>query len=183
MTSVFAAATGSTVPPTVPTTVPTTVPPVTTPSTVPFDSDNDSAASTLSDVISHVVDALGNNAYQTGVSLIVATVAIVAMVNLKINKFVRIPVTIGAFWFGWLGWNTFTGQDNQLFPGDVSATKLWDVGTDDGRGFLIVVIVGCIAAIFLWRKGASLSSRIVMLFGFVLGASFVYNLVDAVNWT
>ena len=38
----------------------------------------------------------------------------------------------GAFWFGWLGWNTFTGQDNQLFPGDVSATKLWDVGTDDG---------------------------------------------------
>jgi hypothetical protein len=183
MTSVFAAATGSTVPPTVPTTVLTTVPPVTTPSTVPFDPNSDSAASTLSDVISSVVDALGDNAYQTSVALIVATVAIVAMVNLKINKFIRVPVTIGAFWFGWLAWNTFTGQDNQLFPGDVSATKLWDVGTDDGRGFLIVVIVGCLAAVFVWRKGASLSSRIVMVLGFVLGASFVYNLVDSVNWT
>jgi hypothetical protein len=155
---------------------------VTTPSTVPFDTGTDGSTASVSEVIRSVIDALNDNAYQTGVALIVATIAIVAMVNIKVHKAVLVPVAIGAFWFGWLGWNTFTGDDNQLFPGDVSATKLWDVAFTDGRGFLIVVGVGCIAAIFLWRKGASLSGRVVMLLGAVLGASFVYNLVEAVRW-
>jgi hypothetical protein len=168
----------STVPPEpVDSTVPDTIAPV-----GPIPSDGSETTSTIGDVIESVVDNLGNNAYQTGVALIVATVAVVAMMNMKVNKLVLAPVTIGAFWFGWLGWNTATGDDNPLFPGDVSATKLWDVAFTDGAGFLIVVAVGCIAAIFLWRKGVGLYSRVLLLLGAALGASFIYNLVDSVEW-
>ena len=71
--------------------------------------------------------------------------------------------------------------DNPLFPGDVSATKLWDVALAGDRGFLIVVIVACVAAIFLWKKSTALASRLWLIFGAVLGASFVYNLFEAVR--
>jgi hypothetical protein len=165
--------------PTVPTatTAPVTIAPV---GDIP--SGGSEATSSVGDVIRTVIDNLSDNAYQTGVALIVATVAIVAMMNLKVNKFVLAPVTIGAFWFGWLGWNTVTGDENPLFPGDVSATKLWDVAFADGTGFLIVVGVGCVAAIFLWRKGVGLYSRLLLLLGAVLGASFAYNLIESVEW-
>lgn len=126
-----------------------------------------------------MVDNLGNNGYQTGMALVVATAAIIAMRNVDVHKAVLAPVGIGAFWAGWLGWNTFTAQDNPLFPGDVSATKLWDVAFTSDTGFLLVVIVACAAAIFLWRKGTALTSRIMLLVGAILGASFVYNLVEA----
>ncbi len=158
-------------------TVPPTVAPV-----GPIPSGGSEATSSVGDVIRTMIDNLGNNAYQTGVALIVATVAVVAMMNLKVNRFVMAPVTIGAFWFGWLGWNTVTGDDNPLFPGDVTATKLWDVAFSDGTGFLIVVGVGCVAAIFLWRKGVGLSSRLLLLLGAALGASFAWNLVESVSW-
>ncbi len=95
------------------------------------------------------------------------------------HKAVLAPVGIGAFWAGWLGWNTLTAQDNPLFPGDVSATKLWDVAFTSDTGFLLVVIVACVAAVFLWRKGTAIASRIMLLVGAVLGASFLYNLVEA----
>ena len=116
-------------------------------------------------MISTVVDNLGNNGYQTGLSLVIATAAIVAMLNVKVHRLVLVPVGIGAFWAGWLGWNTFTGQDHPLFPGDVSATKLWDVAFTSDTGFLLVVVVACIAAVLLWRKGTALSSKLVMVAG------------------
>jgi len=136
-------------------------------------------ASSIADLISSVVDNLGNNGYQTGLALVVATAAIIAMLNLSVHKAVLVPVGIGAFWAGWLGWNTFTAQDNPLFPGDVSATKLWDVAFTNDTGFLLVVIVACVAAVFLWRKSTALASRIMLLVGAILGASFAYNLVEA----
>jgi hypothetical protein len=136
-------------------------------------------AATLSDVVSSVFDNLGNNGYQTGVALVVGTVVVVVMINLGVHKAVLAPVGVGTFWAGWLGWNTFTAQNHPLFPGDVSATKLWDVAFTSDTGFLLVVIVACIAAIFLWRKSTALASRIMLLIGAVLGASFVYNLVEA----
>ena len=34
----------------------------------------------------------------------------------------------------------------------------------------------------LWRKGTALSSKLVMLAGAVLGASFLYNLFEAVRY-
>ncbi len=135
--------------------------------------------STVSDVIETMIENLGDNGYQTGVALVVATVAVVAMLNLKVHRFVLVPVAVGAFWAGWLGWNTFTGQDHSLFPGDVQATKLWDVAFASDNGFLLVVGVACIAAVFLWRSGADLVSRAVLIAGAVLGASFLYNLVEA----
>jgi hypothetical protein len=92
-----------------------------------------------------------------------------------------VPVAIGAFWAGWLGWNTLTGDDNPLFPGDLSTTKLWDVAFAGANGFLIVTIVACVAAFFLWRKGVTLASRLWLLLGAVLGASFLWNLVEAVR--
>jgi hypothetical protein len=136
-------------------------------------------ASTLSDVITTVFENLGNNGYQTGVSLVVGTIVVVVMINLAVHKAVLAPVGVGAFWAGWLGWNTFTAQNHPLFPGEVSATKLWDVAFTSDTGFLLVVIVACIAAMFLWRKSTALASRIMLLVGAVLGASFVYNLVEA----
>ncbi len=136
-------------------------------------------ASSLADLISSVIDNLGNNGYQTGLALVVATAAIIAMLNLEVHKAVLVPVGIGAFWAGWLGWNTFTAQDNPLFPGDVSATKLWDVAFAGDTGFLLVVMVACVAAVFLWRKGTAMASRIMLLVGAILGASFLYNLVEA----
>lgn len=144
---------------------------------------NEGFASSVSDLVSSVIDNLGNNGYQTGVALVVATAAIIAMLNLEVHKAVLVPVGIGAFWAGWLGWNTVTAQDNQLFPGDVSATKLWDVAFTGDTGFLLVVIVACVAAVFLWRKGTALASRIMLLVGAVLGASFLYNLVEAFRFS
>ncbi len=143
---------------------------------------NDGFGSSIADVITTVVDNLGNNAYQTGLALVVATAAIVAMINVGVHRLVLVPVGIGAFWAGWLAWNTFTGDDNQLFPGDVSATKLWDVAFTSDSGFLIVVAVACLAAILLWRKGTALSSKLVMIAGAILGASFLYNLFEAVRY-
>jgi hypothetical protein len=159
-----------------------TVPPTTTPGS-PLPAPSEGAGSTISNVITTMWDNLGHNGYQTGVALIVATAAIVAMINIGVHKAVLAPVGIGAFWAGWLGWNTFTGQDNPLFPGDVSATKLWDVAFTSDIGFLLVVIVACVAAVFLWRKGTALPSRLWLLVGAVLGASFLYNLVEAVRYS
>jgi hypothetical protein len=133
------------------------------------------------DVIGSIIDNLGHNGYQTGIALVAATAAVIGMVNLAVHRAVIVPVAVGAFWAGWLGWNTLTGQVNPLFPGDVSATKLWDVALAGDSGFLIVVSVACIAAFFLWRKGTALASRLWLLLGAVLGASFVYNLVEAVR--
>ena len=138
-------------------------------------------ASATVDVIGSIIDNLGNNGYQTGVALVAATAAVIAMLNLAVHRAIVVPVAVGAFWAGWLGWNTLTAQDNPLFPGDVSATKLWDVALTGDTGFLIVVSVACVAAFFLWRKGTALASRLWLLFGAVLGASFVYNLVEAVR--
>ena len=58
--------------------------------------------STVADVISTVVDNLGNNVYQTGLALVIATAAIVAMLNVGVHRLVLVPVGIGAFWAGWL---------------------------------------------------------------------------------
>lgn len=138
------------------------------------------AAGTI-DVLESIIDNLGNNGYQTGVALVAATAAVIAMLNLAVHKAIIVPVAVGAFWAGWLGWNTLTAQDNPLFPGDVSATKLWDVALAGDSGFLIVVSVACVSAFFLWRKGTALASRLWLLLGAVLGASFVYNLVEAVR--
>ena len=131
-------------------------------------------ASTVSDVISSVVDSLADNGYQTGAAMVVATIAVVAMLNLGVHRLVLVPVAIG-----WLGWNTVTGDDHRLFPGDVSATKLWDVAFASDTGFLLTAGVACIAAVFLWRTGTSMLNRAVMIAGAMLGASFLYNLVEA----
>ncbi len=160
-----------------------TVPPTTSPTTVPIDPSTGAPASTISDVLSTVAKNLGNNGYQTGVALVVATIAVVAMLNLKVHRAMMAPVGVGAFWAGWLGWNTFTGSDQPLFPGDVSATKLWDVAFTSDTGFLLVAGVACIAALFLWRTGTAVASRVVLLGGAVLGASFLYNLYEAFRST
>ena len=139
--------------------------------------------STIADVISSMWDNLGHDGYQTGFALIAATIAIVGMLNIKVHKAVLAPVAIGAFWAGWLAYNTFTAQENPLFPGDVSATKLWDVAFTSDTGFLLVVIVACIAAILLWRKGTALGGKVILIVGAVLGASFLYNLVEAVRYS
>lgn len=172
MSSVLAAVTDPTVPVTVPSTVPT--------STLPG-TGSGSGTSSVSEVVRAVIDNLGHDGYQTGVALVVATVAVVGMLNIKVHRLVLVPVGVGAFWFGWLAWNTVTGKDNPLFPGDVTSTKIWDVAFTSDTGFLLVVGVACIAAVFLWRKGTALPSRVVMILGAVLGASFVYNLVEAVR--
>ncbi len=143
--------------------------------------DGSGVVSSFAGVVSAVIDNLGNNGYQTGVALVVATAAVIAMLNIEVHRAVLVPVAVGAFWAGWLGWNTLTAQDNPLFPGDVSATKLWDVAFAGDTGFLLVAIVACVAAVFLWRKSAGLSSRLLLLLGAVLGASFIYNLVESVR--
>ncbi len=165
-----------------PTTLPAATPPTTPPVGAPTGS-NDGFASSVADVVQAIFDNLGNNGYQTGVALIAATVAVIAMLNMAVHKAVVVPVAVGAFWAGWLGWNTLTGQDNPLFPGEVDATKLWDVAFAGDNGFLIVVAVACVAAFFLWRKGTGIVGRLWLLLGAVLGASFLYNLVEAVRYT
>lgn len=138
-------------------------------------------SSSVIDVLTSVFENLTENGYQTGISLLVATAAVVAMLNLKVNIWITVVVAIGAFWAGWLGYNTLTAQDNPLFPGDVSATKLWDVAFAGDNGFLLVAAVACVAAIFVWKTGLKLVSKVALLFGAVLGASFLYNLVEAVR--
>ena len=158
------------------------VPPATNPvADAPVSDTGEGVGSAVIDVVGSIVDNLGNNGYQTGVALVAATAAVIAMLNLAVHRAVIAPVAVGAFWAGWLGWNTLVGVDNPLFPGDVSATKLWDVALAGDTGFLIVVSVACVAAFFLWRKGTALASRLWLLLGAVLGASFVYNLVEAVR--
>lgn len=161
--------------------VPPTLPPPSVPGTSAPVSSLESRADTAGDVVSTMIENLADNGYQTGTALVVATIAVVAMLNLKVHRLVMVPVGVGTFWAGWLGWNTITGEDNPLFPGDVSATKLWDVAFASDSGFLLAVGVACIAAVFLWRRGATLLNRVVMIGGAVLGASFVYNLVEAIR--
>jgi hypothetical protein len=60
--------------------------------------------STVADVISTVIDNLGNNVTDR-LALVIATAAIVAMLNVGVHRLVLVPVGIGAFWAGWLGWN------------------------------------------------------------------------------
>ncbi len=158
------------------------VPPSTEPVATGTGTDGNGGGSTVSDVVTTVIDNLSNNGYQTAVALVIATMAVVAMLNIGVQKVILAPVAVGAFWAGWLGWNTFSGQNNALFPGDVSANKIWDVATTSDTGFLLVVIAGCIAAVFLWRKGTGVYSRLALLAGAVLGASFVYNLVEAIRY-
>lgn len=151
----------------------------------PDDTDSDvadlSSRSAVWDVITGVFDALGDNGYQTGSALIVSTFVIVALVNLRTNKFVIGAAAIGAFWAGWLAWNTVTNNDNQLFPGEIQATKLWDVAFTSDIGFLFVVLVACLLAAVLWRKGIGLGSRVIVLIGGVLGASLIYNLYESLR--
>lgn len=151
----------------------------TVPTTDPEPIGDGGPASSIADVIGDVLSNLTNNGYQTGVALVVATIAVVALLNVGVRPLILIPTAIGAFWAGWLGWNTLAGQDNPLFPGDVEATKLWDVAVADDTGFLIVAGVACVAAVFIWRKSISLAARLALLAGAILGASFVYNLIDA----
>jgi hypothetical protein len=159
---------------------------IATASTVPPDapaatSTDSGFGASIADVITGIVDNLGDNGYQTGIAVVAATIAVVAMINIKAPRWVIAPVAIGAFWAGWLAWNTITGQDNPLFPGEVSAVKLWDVALAGDRGFLIVVLVACVAAVFVWRTGTAIASRLLLMLGAVLGASFLYNLVEAVR--
>ncbi|HWL44135.1 MAG TPA: hypothetical protein VNQ73_14435 [Ilumatobacter sp.] len=163
------------------TAVPPTLPPPSLPvsTTSPLAAPPVTSASTIGDVIETMIENLADNGYQTGAALVVATVAVVAMLNLKVHRLVLFPVGVGAFWAGWLGWNTITGDNHSLFPGDVQATKLWDVAFASDTGFLLVVGVACIAAVFLWKTGANMLNRVVLIAGAVLGASFLYNLVEA----
>ena len=165
------------------TAAPPTLPPPTVPAADPAAAPAPAVAqsSTVGDVIETMIENLADNGYQTGAALVVATIAVVAMLNVKVHRFVIVPVAVGAFWAGWLGWNTVTGDDHPLFPGDVRATKLWDVAFASDTGFLLVVGVACIAAVFLWRSGVGVLNRVVMIGGAVLGASFLYNLVEAVR--
>jgi hypothetical protein len=139
------------------------------------------AGTTVGDVIGTMWDHLGDNGYQTGTALIVATVAIVALVNIKAKVYVAIPVAIGAFWAGWLAWNTFTRNSNPLFPGDVQALELWDIAFQSDMSFLAVVIVACASAAFVWRKSVNGFGKVAIVVGVILGASFVYNIVQSVR--
>jgi hypothetical protein len=47
--------------------------------------------------------------------------------------------------------------------------------------FLAVVIVACVAAVLVWRKGIGGLGKIVIIVGVALGASFVYNIVLSVR--
>jgi len=139
-----------------------------------------SPAGGISDVVTGLFSALGNNGYQTGTAVIVATVALIALINLGTHRVAIAAVTLGAFWFGWLAWNTVTSTDNQLFPGNVQATKLWDIAFTSDIGFLVVVLVSCVIAALLWRNGVNMASRLIMLVGGVLGASLIYNLYESI---
>ena len=159
---------------------PTTVPTVSTvPTTVPTVT---SGPSPINGSTIHAVwDHLGNNGYQTGTAMIVATIAIVALINIKASLYVLVPVAIGAFWAGWLGWNTFTGNSNPLFTGDPPALGLWDIAFQSDMSFLVVAIVACAAAVLVWRKTVGGVGKIVIIVGVALGASFVYNIVLSVR--
>lgn len=177
----------TTVPSTVAPTTTTSAPPTTDPPVVVTVVDDDGEAQgivpSIRDVVVDVWDNLGENGYQTGVSLIAATIAVIIMRNLKVKNYIQAPVTAGAFWAGWLLWNTVAGENNPLFPGDISATKIWDVALSDQWGFLTAVAAGCIAAIALWRSSQSNAIRAVLITGTVFGASLVYNLVESVRIT
>jgi hypothetical protein len=185
MSVVFSALASTVTEPTVPPTAPPTVPPATQPS-VPVDDPSTAAAGKgfaagMWDVLSGTIENLGDNGYQTGVAVVVTTIAVIAMLNLAVPKWVLAPVGVGAFWAGWLAWNTLSAQDNELFPGNVSATKLWDVALAGDRGFLIVVVVACVAAVFVWKQSTALAGRLMLMLGAVLGASFLYNMFEAVR--
>lgn len=201
LASVFASGTETTAPTTTP---PTSAPAPTTPPTTqtPVDGGGSGSGGTgggtggdgdgsLADqvptenlsnadnVVGEVWDNLTNNGYQTGFALIVATIAVIIMRNLKVKNYILVPVTAGAFWAGWLLWNTVTGQENPLFPGSVSSVKIWDVAIANEWGFFFAAAAGCIAAIALWRSDQNNVVRGVLIAGVFFGASLAYNLFDS----
>ena len=50
-----------------------------------------------------------------------------------------------------------------------------------GTGFLVFAIVAGLSLIWLWRAGIGLGTRVLLVGGFILGASFVYNLWEALQ--
>lgn len=142
---------------------------------------DEQSTSTLSEVLSGTWDNLGNNGYQTGISLLVATAVVVALRNAEVNVLVLVPVAIGAFWAGWLGWNTFTGEDNPLFPGDLQPLNLLDVATDSGTAFLVIAIALTVVLAVAWKPNIGLVTKIAVLVSAFLAANFIYNLLLELN--
>ncbi|MEZ5295980.1 MAG: hypothetical protein R2697_06830 [Ilumatobacteraceae bacterium] len=166
--------------PTFPSTVTDTTVPTSTPVSTPIDNDQ-GVFGAIGEVIRGTIDNLGENGYQTGIAIVVTTVAVVAMLNIKAPRWIIAPVAVGAFWAGWLGWNTMTGQNNPLFPGDIDATKLWDVAPRRRRRLPDRRDRRLRRRLFVWRTSMALASRIMLMLGAVLGASFLYNLFEAVR--
>lgn len=142
---------------------------------------DDETTTTLSEIISGTWDNLGNNGYQTGISLLVATLVVVALRNASVSTLVLVPVAIGAFWGGWLGWNTFTGEDNPLFPGDLETLNLIDVATESATAFLVVAISLTVVLAVAWKPKVGLLTKIAVLLSAFLAANFVYNLLIALE--
>jgi hypothetical protein len=139
------------------------------------------SSTTLSEIISGTWDNLGNNGYQTGISLLVATLVVVALRNAQVNALVLVPVAIGAFWAGWLGWNTFTGEDNPLFPGDLQTLDLFDVATESATTFLVVAIGLTVVLAVAWKPKIGLFTKVAVLISAFLAANFIYNLLLALD--
>ena len=132
------------------------------------------------DVISGTWDNLWSNGYQLSSAVIAATIAFIMLRTVKVQNYISIPVTAGAFWFGWWFWNLASGQTNPLFAGDPDETEIWDVAFRDEWGFLIATVVGCIAAVAMWRQNQNTPTRLVLIAGTFFGASLAYSAFDAV---
>ncbi len=139
-----------------------------------------SLMSRIGSMISSTFGHIADHGYHTSVALLVTTIALVVAINQKVRPFVMVPIALGSFWVGWLGWNTITRQDAPLFTSRIKVTRLWDIAAASETGFLVVVIVACVAALLLWRTSISLFSRIAMLVFSILGASFLYNMIEAI---
>ncbi len=163
-----------------------TIPPSPTPTTAPGASGagtpvlpDGPTTVTFGEFFSSVIDTLVSHGYQTGVAAIVTAIAVVAMVNSGTHRLVTVITGVGAFWAGWLGWNSITGDRTPLFPGEISTINLWDVAIGSPVGFMIVAVAASITAVFLWRSRVNLPSRILLIVSATLGASFVYNVFEA----
>jgi hypothetical protein len=140
------------------------------------------STSTVADVLSETWDNLGVNGYQTGTALLVATLVVVALRNAEVSTLVLIPVGIGAFWAGWLGWNSFTGEDNPLFPSDLETLDLVDVATESSNAFLVVAITLTVVLAVVWKPKIGLITKIAVLISAFLAANFFYNLLVALDF-
>jgi hypothetical protein len=128
----------------------------------------------ISKFISDTVENLADGGYQLVWALIGMVIVFGIASSAKIKPWFSIPAAIGGFWAGWLAYGTFRRKGEPLFPGDIQASKLWELIFQDATAAIFVVMAG--ALVYYAGKSMKPVPRAILIIAAIFFASLVYNI-------